>query len=59
MPGFWFQVTSLGNLSLWWNGHAVALIDISGEVFVRRADVPVFWIEYLLMLPRPEHTQWN
>lgn len=50
----------LARIYVWYMGSVVAYADVeTGTILWRSAFVPLYLIEYLLMLPRPDETQWN
>lgn len=55
------EVTTFGHLRVYYLGSMIALVDPkSGAVYMQRwPPLPIFIVEYIIHLPRPEDTRWN
>jgi hypothetical protein len=40
-------------------GELIAMVDSQGAIVMRKYDIPIYLVEYLLLQPRVETTQWN
>lgn len=50
----------LNRVYIWYMGGVIAYLDQeTGSLIWHSRYVPLYWIDYLLSLPRPERTRWN
>ena len=59
IPSFHIHVSPLGYIHVWYFGIDVATVNSRGLIMWLADFVPVYLIDYLLTLPRPEETKWN